>query len=144
MYLRCEKCGAPVISHADLLDRIKAEWDAELRKRRHTHGPERTEIESKIAQCRTCYKSLAHLMGTREYAQAVAPARYRVMKEYVMKYGLITAEGVQKLEDTADSIARANLAAEDKAIARIYGDFDTICNRGRPDPTADAVLRRLK
>lgn len=142
--IRCHKCGAMVISDESLLQNIIDAMEEATRLARNGKPYQRNARLQEAAEYRSIYKGLMHHITERDRAERVTPHELSELIHHVLFNNLMTRAEVDAVCVRGKAIAAAARVREDKEIQRVYGNFETICNRTKPNPTERAALERCK
>lgn len=140
----CEKCGTPIISDETFLQNIlDAMEDANRRAKRARSYSERCVYIQEAAQYAKIYKSFMHNLTRKQEVENRSKAVLNTLREYVLFNGLMTREQMDIVCEKGTRRAQAKEKECRKELDRIYGDFETICNRSKPSPTEQAAFRNI-
>lgn len=144
--IRCHKCGTVVISEESFLQNILDAMDEACRRaRRAKSRSERTALLQEASEYKAMYRSFMHHLTERDRA-AHNESSFIVSEihKHLRSGGTVTADNFQSLCDKGKARAAAIKQQEDKELTRIYGAFDSICNRTMPSPTERAAMKHLR
>ena len=139
--IRCQKCGATVISDEALLESVTAALDDCNRKIARTHGDTRAAWYHAAADYRMIFKALMHNLTQQQEAQSTTGFILTELRREILRRGLMTEDELAAIYHRGEMSAAAAEHAATKEIQRLYGDFNTICNRTKADPVLQAVIR---
>lgn len=141
--LYCHKCGTAIIPQESLIQEVLEKGEEATRKAERGPRSMRNAYLHEAAQYRSVYKMLMHYITQLEIARTITPQQLKALKDEVLARGLMTEEEVQALYAKGRRRAEARMAEAEREERRVYGYFETIANRSKSDPTADAALDRI-
>ena len=138
--LYCRRCGTAIISDETLLQSIIDQMNAVNEKIPRAKGIEKTELIHEVSQYKTMYKALVHNITSKEYAEAVTPYILHEMLDIVRSKHLLTEAEINQIYDSGKRKAQKTAEQLRKKEKLIYGTFEALSNRTKPDPTANAAI----
>ena len=141
--LYCRKCGAAMFSDETLAQTILDKVHEATNRASHGPGKYRAVALQEAAEYRSMYKALMHNITQKEYAETVTPLILRAMTDEVKRRGLLTDEEIETIYEDGKALALARKTKAEREERLIYGQFETACNRSKPDPTADKAIANV-
>lgn len=141
--LYCRKCGAALFSDEALAQNILDKANEAANRAKHGPSKYRAAALQEAAEYRSMYKALMHNITQKEYAEKVTPLVLKAALDEVRRRGLMTEDEISALYDKGRALAQAKKRMAEKQERLIYGEFETACNRSKPDPTADTALANI-
>lgn len=142
--LYCRKCGAAMFVGEDLAQNILDRANETADRAKHCPGRYRAALLQEAASYRSMYKSLMHNITKREYAEKVIPAVFKALTDEIKARKLMTEEELEAVCQRGRESAAAQRYEAEKEEQRIYGEFETACNRSKPDTTADRAIANVE
>lgn len=144
--IRCHKCGTVVISEESFLQNILDAMDEACRHaRRAKSSAERNAYLQEASEYKAMYKSFMHHLTERDRASSNESSFIVAeIHKYLRNGGTVTESNFQSPCDKGKARAAAIKYQENRELERIYGSFNTVCNRTMPSPTERAAMKHLK
>ena len=141
--LRCQKCGAAVISDETLIQSVLDRWDAARKKVEKAQGRAYVQATQEAAEWKQIYKSLMHNISNKDYAEAVTPYILREFTDLIRAKGWMTEAEMDVVYEKGRQAARVQQAQKEKEIRRIYGGAEYVPRLPHKDPTANKAISRV-
>ena len=142
--LYCRKCGAAMFAGEDLAQSLLDRANEAANRARRCPGRYKAALLHEAAGYRSMYKALMHNITKREYAEQVIPAMFKALTDEIKARGLMTDEELIAVCERGKASAAAQKAEAEKEAQRIYGEFETACNKTKPDTTAEAAIAKVE
>ena len=140
----CEKCGTPIISDETFLQNILDAMDESNRRAKRTRiYSERCVYIQEAAQYAKMFKAFMHNLTQKQEAENRNRAVLSALREHVLANGLMTQDQINMVYAKGERRAKAKAAEYQKELDRIYGEFETVCNRTMSSPTERAAFRNI-
>lgn len=144
--LRCRKCGAMITTQDTMVECMMAEVERLNRlaenDAKYNKGRLKSTYQQQSCQVHAMIKQIVHLTSQMdEYARRLGQEK-GVLVHYLLSNGLITKEKLHELDEKARERAVKANERDERQIAAIYGEFQSMCNnRTKADPTAQKAMR---
>ena len=142
--LYCRKCGAAMFAGEDLAQSMLDHANDAANRARHCPGRYKAALLHEAAGYRSMYKSLMHNITKREYAEQIIPAMFKALTDEIKARNLLSDEELQMICDRGKSVAMAQKAEAEKEEQRIFGEFETACNKSMRDTTAKTAIANVE
>lgn len=140
----CDKCGAPIISDETFLQNILDAMDDANRRAKHARTySQRCVYIQEAAQYAKIFKAFMHNLTRRQEAENQNKAVLSALREHVISNGMMTQEQMNIVYEKGMRKARAKETECQKELDRIYGEFETICNRSMSSPTERDAFKSI-
>lgn len=140
--VRCQKCGATVISDETFLQNVLDAVDACNRNAHKAKGAEKQVWCQQAAGYMSMFKAFMHNLSRIQEANDRHMHILGELRFYVLNNELMTREQLDMIYKKGEARATDSARQANKEIQRIYGEFDSACNRTMPNPTERGALRR--
>lgn len=144
--LRCRKCGAMITTQDTMVECMMAEVERLNRlaenDAKYNKGWLKSTYEQQSSQVYKMMKQIIHLTSQMDESARRLNCEKGVLAHYLLSNGLITEEKLHELELKARERAAKAKERDERQIAAIYGEFQSVCNnRTKADPTAQKAMR---
>lgn len=143
-FIRCQKCGAAVISEETFLENILDAMDeARCNARRAKSRMDANAYLAEAAKYKTIYKAFMHHLTERDRAEHNADSfKVKALYDALVRTGRISEADFDTACKAGEAKAAAKRVSEDKELNAIYGSYETsCCNRTKASPTERAAIR---
>lgn len=138
--LYCRKCGAAMFTDEALSQNILDQMSIVIRRAKRANGKYKSTLLQEAAGYHSMYKALMHNITQREYAETVTPFILKALTDEVKNRKLLTDKEIDVIYERGKTLAKVRKREAEKQEREIYGAFETMCNRSKADPTADAAI----
>lgn len=143
--VKCKKCGATVMTAETLLSSMQEEYNELVSKSRRAKGADKNIINQQMAHINKMMVAVCHSTSEAEQRKTVANNYLRRLKTHVLENGLVSPELLDDIENEAREEAKRKAAEDEKRLAEIYGDFNSVLtNRTKSDPTAVKAINNIR
>lgn len=141
--LRCKKCGAAIVTDDVFFQRLLDRIDETTKKAEQCkNGSLRAVYIQEISTYKSMYKSYMHNLSKLEEMQNKDTYKLREIIRYIRDRELISEDQIKKIYELGEKRATENARLVKREISLIYGKFDSMSNRTKADPTAEAAFRK--
>lgn len=140
--VRCQKCGATVISDETFLQNVLDAVDACNRNAHKAKGAEKQVWCQQAAGYMSMFKSFMHNLSRKQEANDKHTQILGELRAYILTNNIMTREQLDVIYKRGEARAAAIARQADKEMQAVYGEFETACNRTLPNPTEREALRR--
>ena len=142
--LYCRKCGAAMFAGEDLAQTLLDRANEAANRARKCPGRYKAALLHEAAGYRSMYKALMHNITKREYAEQVIPAMFKALTDEIKAKQLMTDAELRTVCDRGKAVAMAQKAEAEKEAERIYGEYESACNKTMRDDTANAAIASVE
>lgn len=142
--IKCRKCGATIATDETFIQRMLDDINILSDKARRDRKNDKSYLQQ-AAAIRKIMQQYLHLTAQMDENRRRLLHEHKVLVRYVLDNGIVSEEKLHELNATARKAYEEKQREDQKAINRLYGDFENISiNRTKADPTARQGERNIK